>query len=94
MTDTSVAHDLRAAADYLREYGWRRWAMGYHGGPRCMLGALESVCVVRSTIWQRASFVTMKIFDGEPRLAVFNDYHCKTADDAIAVLEIAADLAS
>lgn len=30
------------AAEYIRRYGWQEKGMGFHGGPRCSMGALAS----------------------------------------------------
>jgi hypothetical protein len=43
MSDLQIAKDLRAAADYLRTFGWtRRGTIGDPGEPRCAGGALYS----------------------------------------------------
>ncbi len=36
-----VADVLEAAADYLRENGWQKYAYGGHGHPACSLGAIR-----------------------------------------------------
>jgi hypothetical protein len=81
---------LRGAADYLREHGWRRRQYGCDGGPRCMMGALWSAGGDFLAIEEIG--VLMGVAGG--RITEFNDVHCKTKNDAIAALEIAADLAA
>jgi hypothetical protein len=99
-----VSETLYAARDYIREHGWRRLGYGIHGGRRCMAGACSSVVAdgsqFVSACWsrfigpgtpiQRALAV---VTDGVD-IGDFNDFHCETADDAIAALEIAADIAA
>jgi hypothetical protein len=90
------ANDLRAAAQYIRDHGWRRRKLGKHGGPRCMVGAMLSAVVCDDSILYVDGRINRAFQDvtGGEVLTVFNDEHCKTANDAIAVREIAADLAS
>jgi hypothetical protein len=85
---------LRGAADYIREHGWLRGRQGQDGGPRCMVGAMWSIGLADMNIdeWFKLGALT-KVIGGEDVL-LFNDDHCKTANDAIAALEIAADLAA
>lgn len=40
MTGASI---FRSAAQYIRTHGWQPDGMGTHGGPRCSMGALQSV---------------------------------------------------
>jgi hypothetical protein len=84
---------LRGAAQYIREHGWRRRYYGTHGGPRCMLGALMSASAPDRFYGLRVAGTLMPVTGGSSP-AEFNDVHCKTANDAIAALEIAADLAA
>lgn len=80
---------LYAAADYIRTHGWLRGEAGDHGGPRCISGAIWSV--TRDDVpWLLPTLLS--VTGDNP--ARFNDKHCKTADDAIAALEIAADIAA
>ena len=86
---TSTA--LYKAADYIRAHGWKRGSYGAPSGPRCMAGAILSVVhgpAQPIVDCQQLASVT----DGLAA-EMFNDYHCKSADDAIAALEIAADIA-
>jgi class 3 adenylate cyclase len=94
----NVAEQLRAAAQYIREHGWTRRGFGLHGGPRCMIGAIGSVLGIDP---QRVSVPVPVVLYGvcgdcsdKQGLVAFNDHDCKTKNDAIAALEIAADLAS
>ncbi len=86
----TTSETLRAAAQYIREHGWRRQWYGRHGGPRCMLGALWSANP-ESAYRDEWGRILMDVCGC--RAADFNDKYCKSADDAIAALEIAADLA-
>ena len=45
--DLKIAADLRKAADYLRTHGWVQFDLGRDGGPRCLLGAFDSICAGR-----------------------------------------------
>jgi len=83
-----TSESLYAAADYLRRYGWTQFTFGTHGLARCMDGALISVLgsgftSVDHFLERVCGCTSME----------FNDDHCKTADDAIAALEIAAAIA-
>jgi hypothetical protein len=89
----TTADQLRAAAQYIREHGWCI-GTGEDGGPRCILGACASVAdttinaLICTPLYRAIEAVTGDFVGG------FNDGHCESADDAIAALEIAADLAS
>ncbi len=78
----------RDAADLLRRDGWCKGNFRC-GRLHCMLGALRYVSRRRRIVdyWPRLIDVT-----GIP--SVFNDHPDTTKNDAIAALEIAADLAS
>jgi hypothetical protein len=86
---------LRDAAELLRKDGWikgkKRSAFG-----RCMVGALidasPNVPGFYDPIRNAAFKAVRDLFDGQLPIVTFNDAHCVTADDAIAALEIAADL--
>ena len=80
---------LYAAAGYIRERGWIQGSFGEHGRPRCMDGALMSAGC-------RAPWINVDSYlDRVCGCASmeFNDKQCKTANEAIAALEIAADIA-
>jgi hypothetical protein len=83
----TTADQLRAAAQYIREHGLLAGSAGFDGGPRCMIGALYSVSLSTPRILHRVC---------GPSIADFSDACAKVGadDDAIAALEIAADLAS
>jgi hypothetical protein len=81
---------LRGAADYIREHGWARGKYEDDCGRVCMLGAmLSSGLPLGENIPREIYMVT-----GDVDVVMFNDVHCKIANDAIAALEIAADLAA
>jgi len=90
---------LYAAADYIRLHGWRKNWYGEHLGPRCMIGACASAAGSDAggigMLEARLKPALECVVGNESALAVidFNDDHCKTANDAIAALEIAADIA-
>jgi len=88
---------LRAAAKYIRRHGWRQEEYGADGGPRCMAGAVRSVVGLEPDLPDTDEYEgLMSILEkvAGPNIADFNDVYCRTADDAIAALEIAADLAA
>lgn len=85
---------LRDAARYIRVNGWCRGFMGGETGPRCMLGALYSVGVLDLSHEQSGRMDDALSEVINLPITAFNDHHCKTVDDAIAALEIAADLAA
>lgn len=41
MSDMSLADVLDAAADYIRTHGWHQGDLGFEGGPRCLIGAID-----------------------------------------------------
>lgn len=84
---------LTAAITYLEQFGWRKFQLGWDGGPRCILGALSS-----SGIWRLSG---TSIFDLEERLrtaigtdltGVWNDQQDRTKEDVINALRKAAEL--
>jgi len=81
-----TSETLYAAARYIRKHGWVN-----HGGGSdacCMLDALW-----RTKNQSLDAYNTLRrVTDMHP--ADFNDFHCRSADDAIAALEIAADIAA
>ena len=88
---------LYAAADYIRKHGWQKYDMGCDGGPRCIVGALYSATGMdpranyRDTLPGYSAISRMLDDDW---LGDYNDTYFESADDAIAVLEIAADIAT
>lgn len=87
---------LYAAADCIREHGWTRGRY-QHEGRVCMVGAIAAVGGVLSeglvALPARAREL-LEIVCDDCAPTQFNDEHCKTANDAIAALEIAADIAA
>jgi hypothetical protein len=43
INDITAASILTAAIDYCDEHGWTYGTTGSHGGPRCLIGAVDSV---------------------------------------------------
>ena len=91
-----MSENLYAAADYIREHGWVR--RSYRSGNRCcMLGAIAATGGILSDAFVGlpvGAHQALKIVCGGVPAAEFNDKYCKTANDAIAALEIAADIAA
>ena len=83
-----TSETLYAAARYIRKHGWLN-----HGDAAssacCMLVALYRTTKGHSL---DAHNTLRRVTDIHP--ADFNDFHCKSARDAIAALEIAADIAA
>lgn len=84
------AEMYRAAADLLRRDGW---CQGYYrrGKSHCIVGALVKIRTINHCPDLPA--LRLSTLTGYP-MSSFNDAPDMTADDAIAALEIAADLAS
>jgi len=89
---------LRAAAERLRSHGWTKEAYGSWDGPCCIVGAIAVASGVRPgpladypSSLEAAKVVGEVVGTGIPH---FNDHHCRSIHDAIAALEIAADLAA
>lgn len=98
---------LRQAAQVIRERGWRIGGTDDTDGPCCMLMALSVAQSARcwtevvvpdallDVVGISSAYEAAGIFQGPTsRVYSFNDDYCKDADDAIAALEIAADLAA
>jgi hypothetical protein len=82
---------LRDAADYIRAHGWTRGQYeDGDSGQVCMIGAMLSVGL------HFGDPIPKEVYDviGGGEVFKFNDHHCKSVRDAIAALEIAADLAA
>lgn len=83
------AQIYRDAIKVLQRDGWRRdphWAT--RSGPTCI-----GLAVQAAANYEQIDYPALTaVIDCDP--VTFNDYHCETIDDAIAALEIAADLAS
>lgn len=81
------AEMYRKAADLLRRDGWCKGEYINSAGKRCMYGAMIDAGV------NRVGHPVLQALIDEWRVSRFNDHDCETIDDAIAALEIAADLA-
>ncbi len=81
---------LYAAADYIREHGWTRGTFSDNAGRVCMIGAIDRTTARAGHV---AACMALANTIGD-NIVVFNDYHCESGDDAIAALEIAADIAA
>ena len=89
-----TSETLYAAARYIRKHGWRV-GTDENNGPRpcCMLDAAYRVINETGENGYLYAFKALYLVT-EINPADFNDFHCKTAYDAIAALEIAADIAA
>ena len=81
------AEMYREAAAILRRDGWCRIHLTDEKGRHCLFGALQK---------SNAVLDATKLYEiiGAWNAMIFNDTECSSADDAIAILEIAADLAT
>lgn len=88
----AAARHLRACARYIKNYGLLRGGMGFDGGPRCMLGAVSSICSrdAASEASQNARKF-LYLITGAGAVADYSD--SVEAPDAIAAFNIAADIA-
>ena len=78
---------LLGAAEYLRKYGWIQWETGNHGGPRCALGALESVDI--DSVYDDAEYRLLRTV-GASSVVKWNDAPGRTVEEVIAAFEKAA----
>lgn len=91
---------LRGAADVIRKRGWAQNQSQTPTGRVCMGHAinlsekLQGITDANSTRRAITRVVGKSNSFGYSSIACFNDYHCETKRDAIAALEIAADLAT
>ncbi len=90
---------LLGGAEYIRKHGWMA-GFGCDGGPRCILGAMNSARgnPDEESIASMPGYGILEylVYPGTSyRLGVgdFNDKCIENADEAIALLETAADLA-
>ena len=90
-----VSDTLYAAADYIQMHGWKKRSYGWDGGPRCIAGACESVGHPISAFFSEYDPVAraLSVVMGDCAIGDFNDWHCNSADDAVAACVIAADIA-
>ena len=92
------AEIYRKAAELLRRNGWASasWSqLNAAYGPRCIGIALrEAGGPLPNYYSTESSYPALQELLNDTCLAEFNDHHCETVDDALAALEIAADLAS
>lgn len=87
------AAQLRRAADYLRDRGWATNQAGGYGAPACMAGAIRTVRSLDHDVLSNHLRQWVLLVCGTTTVIDFNDNHCRSSHDAIAALEIAADLA-
>ncbi len=77
-----------SAIEVLKRDGWCKEFLTNDRGQHCMLGAMD-------TAVNEAPFKAPLLFDlCGPSVTWFNDHCCQTINDAIAALEISADLAA
>jgi len=79
---------LYGAARYIRMHGWVKGVSNNSLGAACMA---EAVYRVNRDGYDLAISFLDNVLGVWP--TTFNDLNCKSADDAIAALEIAADIA-
>lgn len=95
----SVATDLNAAAQYLRDHGWQQGTYGKPGGPTCMEGALQWGAGVNVWVYpiKRDHPTLVFLRQKHPPTDIFwyrwNDDPVRTKEEVIAKLEELADLA-
>lgn len=94
MVKMSTEETLRKAAELLRLGTW-----GQGDGSFCMRAALSATrarysAELEEVVGQVVGFVGGESSWPQALIADFNDSCCETVDDAIAALEIAADLAA
>lgn len=93
-----ISETLYAAADVIRKRGWCTDEPEDDRGRVCILGAIAFArhgdtardADIPASIYRH---YVQTVIDGN-LIGTFNDEHCKHARDAIAVLEIAADIAA
>ena len=80
-----ISEACYAAADYIREHGWTQGKLRDNYGRVCLIGAMGSmhICDLFAPAFH-------KHFGIGP--VWFNDKECRSADDAIAALEIMGDI--
>ena len=86
---------LYGAAKELRRNGWVQW-IAERNGKHCIIGAIRKVTgrdpfsrdLITELFPVRDIFASVVGCD----IATFNNYDCESADDAIAALEIIADV--
>ncbi len=82
---------LLDAAELLRRDGWCQHVLA-RGKERCLIGAL---CAAGGSLdLAQSYYLAVETLHQlcDVHIPLFNDQHCKSVDDAIAALEIAADL--
>lgn len=87
------AQMYRAAADILRRDGWCQGDRTDNNGRHCLMGALDEAIGGNANAGRREWPALWEV-TGDGLVMNFNDHHCRSARDAIAALEIAADLCS
>lgn len=86
----TAAENLRAAADYIEEYGWFQGGYKDANGRVCMLGALAEIAPGQTSDGEEG-FLEEVI--GSPFLGLWNDVRHRTQDEVLDALRAAADLA-
>lgn len=90
MTDdekAELADVYEKAAEYLEEYGWRQNSGGVHGGPRCLVGAIDSslLVITRYPLFSRACNFVATALEVDCEMD-WNDDPSRTKDEVINVL--------
>jgi len=87
-TEEPWRQHLRAAAAYMREHGWCRGETADDLGRVCLLGALmKTENMVASQV---SSLQLRKLIDVS--IPCWNDLICKSKEQAVAMLEAAAEM--
>lgn len=97
--EMTIADILRAAADKIRQEGWRQHGAGLETGANCAWGAIHYLCTWEKKGTEKKAVAVMKASiglgnrDGLNPLFDWNDSPRRTKREVIAALLIAADLA-
>jgi hypothetical protein len=98
----TVPITLLGAAQLLRDRGWTTRQMEHPDGRMCLVGAIQRYLeesditdsVVAGNLYTDAVAAVQRLiwesFPDKPHLTVWNDRHCTSAADAIAILERSA----
>jgi hypothetical protein len=89
----TISETLRSAAGVIKSKGWTQNQAIDDEGRVCMTAAIGDVNGHGGpSYWRAVEFLRDKVL-GTGSVVVFNDCHCKRKQDAIAALEIGADIA-
>lgn len=88
-----VERNFRKAARLIRRNGWCQHGIGRDGKRRCIEMAIRDVAGIKDLFFNTTYCTILEEVTGM-YVFKFNDEQCKNEDDAVAVLEIAADLAA